>query len=86
MCEELHLSLATLAQVSEELDRRKHEEFIFIYHCRDTDAWHINLNEKMDGLNVVEILQTFQSQMIDLIRQQQMETVSNNAAMLSERG
>lgn len=86
MCEELHLSLATLGQVSEELNRRQHEEFIFIYHSRDTDEWHINLNEKMDGLNVVEILQTFQSQMIDLIRQQQLEMVANSAALVAERG
>ncbi len=86
MCDELHLSLATLRQVSEELDRRKHEEFIFIYHSRDTDEWHINLNEKMDGLNVVEIMQVFQSQMIELIRQQQLELVSSNAAALANRG
>jgi len=75
MCEELHLSLATLGQVSEELSRREHEEFIFLYRCRDTDEWVINLNDKLDGMQVVEILQAFQTQMIELIRRQQAEMV-----------
>lgn len=75
MCEELHLSLATLGQVSEELSRREHEEFILLYRSRDTDEWVVNLNEKLDGMQVVEILQAFQTQMIELIRRQQAEMV-----------
>jgi len=75
MCEELHLSLATLGQVSEELSRREHEEFIFLYRSRDTDEWVVNLNDKLDGMQVVEILQAFQTQMIELIRRQQAEMV-----------
>jgi len=53
---------------SEELTRRKHEEFIFLYRSRERDEWVVNLNDKLDGMQVVEILQAFQTQMIELIR------------------
>ena len=39
----------------------------------------MNLNDKLDGLQVVEVLQAFQSQMIELIRQQQAAALEQTA-------
>ena len=71
MCDELHLSLATMGQISEEITRRQHEDFILLHLDRDNDEWVVSLNDKMDGLLVIEVMQAFQTRMIELIREQQ---------------
>ena len=71
MCDELHLSLATMGQISEEITRRPHEDFILLHLDRDSDDWVVSLNDKLDGLLVIEVMQAFQTRMIELIREQQ---------------
>jgi hypothetical protein len=69
------LNLATLDQISSELSCRQNEEFILIYRDRDSDEWIIDLNDRMDGLQVVTLLNSYQSRMLQLMRDQQHEAI-----------
>ena len=44
--------------------------YILIVHDEATDVWLIDLDERMDGLLVAQILEAFQSQMVRCIQQQ----------------
>lgn len=53
------------------------EEFILIFRDRTTDEWVIELNPKMDGLQIAEILNVFQGKLLEsLIEQQQARLVA----------
>jgi hypothetical protein len=62
------LTLATLPQICDELSSREHEEFILIYRDRDKDEWVIDLNGSLDGLKVVELFNSFQGRMIEIMQ------------------
>lgn len=44
--------------------------YILIVHDEATDEWVIDLDERMDGLMVAQLLEAFQSQMVRCIQQQ----------------
>ena len=44
--------------------------YIRIVHDEATDEWVIDLDERMDGLMVAQILEAFQTQMVRCIQQQ----------------
>ena len=77
---------ATLPAVVEQLNQMEDEEFILIFRDRTTDEWVIELNPKMDGLKVAEILNAFQGKLLEsLIEQQQQAGLHDDDASCSSR-
>jgi hypothetical protein len=71
MSQPVSLDLATLPQISDELASRTHEEFIFIYRDHQRDEWVIDLNPELDGLKIVELFNSFQGRMLQIMIDQQ---------------
>lgn len=71
MLNPIHLSNASMSQVAESLSQRENEDFILIYRDMTTDEWVIDLNSKLDGLLVANLLGTFQCRVLELMLQQQ---------------
>ena len=68
----IRLTAATISAVVDQLNEMEDEEFILIFRDRTTDEWVIELNPKMDGLRIAEILNAFQGRLLEsLIEQQQ---------------
>jgi hypothetical protein len=75
MNELINLDLATLPQVADELSSREHEQFIFIYFDQNRDEWVIDLSPSIDGLKVVELFNSFQGRMLQIMSDQQRASI-----------
>ena len=66
----IRLSVATMNQVAQTLSQREDEDSILIYRDKTTDEWVIELNSKLDGMLVANLLNVFQGRMLELMMQQ----------------